>query len=152
MPGMTADEEERLLGAAAAGVSIRALAAEHGIGEAEVLALLDRAAEAWFCGEHLKRKLLLEVERLNALERHYYAKALGNGEGASTAAALFVKLAERKATLIGLNAPVATASVTIHQSVEATKVTSTERIRQALDQLRLHKPEAANGEVPPSED
>jgi hypothetical protein len=146
---MTADDEERIVAAAAAGISLRALAAEHGLPESEVLAVLDRAAEVWSTGGHLRRELLLEVERLNRLEQHYYAKALGNGEGASTAAAIYAKLSERKATLIGLNAPVASASITIHQSAPATRVTSTERIREALDRLRLqHKPEEGNGEAP----
>jgi hypothetical protein len=38
--------------------------------------------------------------------------------------------------LLGLNAPVASASVTINQSVEATKMTSTERIFAVLDRIR----------------
>jgi hypothetical protein len=86
---------------------------------------------------------------LSGRERHYYAKALADGDGATAAGGLFGKLAERKSTLLGLNAPVASASVHIHQSVEATRVTSTERIREALDRLReLPRPEGANGEAP----
>jgi hypothetical protein len=139
--------EERILKSAAEGVSIRALAAEHGLSEEAVTAVLDRAAEAWFKGEHLRRELLLEVERLSRLEEHYFAKALGEGEGANAAGALYVKLAERKATLVGLNAPSASASVVIHQSVPAMQVSSTERIRQAIDRLRLRKPEEGNGEA-----
>lgn len=57
----------------------------------------------WFDGERLTRELLLEVERLNNLEEHFYAKELDEGEGATAAGALYAKLAERKATLFGLN-------------------------------------------------
>ena len=140
--------EERILKAASEGVSIRAIAAEHGLSEEEVTAILDREAEVWFTGEHLRRELLLEVERLNALERHYYEKALGAGEGATAAGALYVKLAERKATLIGLNAPATSAAMIIHQSVPAQQVTSTERIKAAIDHLR-GPPKPEEGEPKP---
>ena len=117
------------------GVAAIPSCAEHGLSEGEVTAVLDRAADVWFTGEHLRRELLLEVERLNALERHYYEKALGAGEGATAAGALYVKLQERKSVLIGLNAPAQSAALIIHQSVPAKQVTSTERIRAALDRI-----------------
>jgi hypothetical protein len=63
--------EERILKSASEGVSIRAIAAEHGLSEEEVTAVLDRAAEAWFDGGHLRRELLLEVSRLSRLEEHF---------------------------------------------------------------------------------
>jgi hypothetical protein len=66
--------EARILKSASEGVSIRAIAADHGMSEAEVTAVLDRAAEVWFTGEHLRRELLLEVSR--ALHFSPYARAL----------------------------------------------------------------------------
>jgi hypothetical protein len=133
--------EERILKAAAEGVSIRALAAEHGLSEEAVTAVLDRAAEAWFTGEDLRRELLLEVSRLSRLEEHYYNKALGDDEGSASAGALFVKLQERKATLLGLNAPSSSTAVIVHQTMPKQE-TSTERIRAAIDRIRgLSKPE-----------
>jgi hypothetical protein len=124
------------LKAAAEGRSIRDIAAKRKMTEREVLAILDKAAEAWGQGDRLRRELLYEVERLDALEAHYYAKALSGDEGANAAGALYVKLAERKSTLLGLNAPVASAAVIIHQTTPAGKVTSTERIRAAIDRIR----------------
>jgi hypothetical protein len=79
--------EERILKSASEGVSVREIAAEHGLSEEGVTAVLDRAAEVWFTGEHLRRELLLEVSRLSRLEEHYYNKALGDDEGSASAGA-----------------------------------------------------------------
>jgi hypothetical protein len=128
--------EERIL-AASEGVSVHEIASEHGLSEGEVTAVLDREAEAWFEGGHLRRELLLEVSRLSRLEEHYYNKALGDDEGSASAGALFVKLQERKATLLGLNAPSTSTAVIVHQAMPKQE-TSTERIRAAIDRELRH--------------
>ena len=83
-----------------------------------------------------RRELLLEVTRLNSMQQKYYGRAMDDdGEGSTAAGLLFTKLSERKATLIGLNAPASASVQIIHQGAPAWEQTSTEKIRSALDNV-----------------
>ena len=64
-----ADDDAIILRAATDGRSIRDIATERGMSEAAVTAILDRQAASWLDGAHLRRELLFEVKRLEALAR-----------------------------------------------------------------------------------
>jgi hypothetical protein len=82
---------------------------------------------------YLKRTLALELMRLDQLEMAFEGKAIRDGDVA--AGALLVKVAERRATLLGLNAPIGHAVAVIQHEPE-NKPTSTERLRAAIDRIR----------------
>jgi hypothetical protein len=100
---------------------------------------------------YLKRTLALELMRLDALEMAFEGKAIREHDVA--AGALLVKVAERRATLLGLNAPIGHA-VAVVQHEPGNQPTSTERLRAAVDRIRgkrhqddLHTPDQGD---PPS--
>ena len=70
--------------------------------------------------------------RLDELEEAFREKALVDRD--VSAGVLLVKVAERRATLLGLNPPLGHA-VQVVQHEPVSKPTSTERIRTVLDQL-----------------
>src|SRR5215468_5954926 len=88
-----------------------------------------------FDGGQLRRELMLEVARLNGLAAKFFEKAM-NGDGDVASGTLYVKISERKSTLLGLNAPQSQAVQVIHEEQRPRQLTSTERARQAIDQLR----------------
>jgi hypothetical protein len=73
----------------------------------------------------LKRTLALELLRLDELEEAFRDKAIVDRDVA--AGVLLVKVAERRATLLGMNAPIGHA-VQVIQHDPPNKPTSTERI------------------------
>ena len=94
--------------------------------------------------EYLSRLLALELVELDELGEVFRAKAIREEDVA--AGALLTKIHERRATLLGLNAPAASA-VTVIEHESAPKMNSTERIRAAIDRIRgLPKP-PPNGEA-----
>ena len=83
---------------------------------------------------------------------YYYNRALSSDEGAAAAGSLYVKLSERRAVLMRLNSPQASASISIRQATETAKISSTERFMGLLNRVRampLPEPEEghANGET-----
>ena len=83
---------------------------------------------------YLKRTLALKLLRLDELEEAFREKALVDRDVA--AGALLVKVAERRATLLGLNPPLGHAV----QVVQHEPPTSTQRIRAVLDELMDKRP------------
>ena len=79
----------------------------------------------------LRRTLAMELVELDELQQAFRDKALKDKDVAS--ATLLVKVAERRATLLGLNPPLGHAVQVVQH--EPNKPTSTERIRAVLDQL-----------------
>ena len=82
---------------------------------------------------NLKRTLALELLRLDELEEAFRGKAIVDRDVAS--AALLVRIAERRATLLGLNPPLGHA-VQVIQHEPKNKPSSTERLRAAIDRIR----------------
>ena len=107
-------------------------AGDHGCTVAEVNEVLDRHPIELDRDTYLKRTLALELLRLDELEEAFREKALVDRDVA--AGALLVKVAERRATLLGLNPPLGHA-VQVVQHEPLDKPTSTQRIRAVLDQL-----------------
>jgi hypothetical protein len=81
---------------------------------------------------YLKRTLALALIDIEELKAVFREKALS---GDVPSGSLLVKLLEREATTLGLNAPIGHAvSVTQHEPAE--KLTSTEELRKVLWQLK----------------
>ena len=91
----------------------------------------------------LRRTLALELAKLEELEEGFTGKAMGGDVAAGT---LMVKIYERRATLLGMNARQGHA-VQIIEHEPAAAQTSTEKIRAAIDRIRgksLPKPESGD--------
>ena len=122
------------------GSSVRELARRYKCSSDQINLVLDsmleRVSEAW-----RMRQIGIEIERLDALVAVYFAKAEA---GDPIAGSLYVKLAERRAHLAGLD----------HRSVDAVQlqlhlappVSSVDKIMDALNRLRI-----GNGGTPSDE-
>jgi hypothetical protein len=111
----------------------RAIADDNGCTLDEVLAVLDQHPIEVDRDKYLKRALALQLLQLDELEIAFREKALMDRDVA--AGVLLVKVAERRATLLGMNAPLGHAVQVIQHEPE-NKPTSTERLRAAIDRIR----------------
>jgi hypothetical protein len=112
------------------GVSLRAIARTFKIPVELVESVLDRACVK-VDAQYRASTIAVELERLDEMHRVFYAKALG-GDG--PAAQVAIRIAEHRAAILGLFAPVRHDPV---QLVEASKSkeSSTDRIAAALEGL-----------------
>src|SRR5215831_7159269 len=108
---------------------VHAIARAHDCTVEQVHAALDRHPIELDRDTYLKRTLALELMRLDQLEMAFEGKALRDRDCA--AGALMVKIAERRATLLGLNPPIGHA-VQVVQHEPATKRNSLEEVRARL--------------------
>jgi hypothetical protein len=133
---------------AIAGHKLKDIARAHSLTVSEVNKILDEETERALNNKQLRRELMLEAKRLRAIGKRYFERALSDDEQAPASAIIYVKASERLATLLGLNAP-SNHTVQMHVAPPET-VSSTERIRAALDRLRdEHKLKEGNGEDKP---
>jgi len=122
---------------------VRVLAADHGLTVPETLASLDKHPIELDRDQFLRRTAL-ELIELDQLQQAFREKALeiaivGSGS-------LLLKVAERRATLLGMNASQGHA-MRIIQHEPAAAQTSTDKIRVAIDRIRgksLPKPESGD--------
>ena len=130
---------------------VRRIADDYGCTIAEVHAVLDHHPIEIDRDKYLKRTLALELSRLDELEEAFRDKAIVDRDVAS--GALLVRIAERRATLLGLNPPLGHAVQVIQHEPE-NKPSSTERLRAAIDRIRgkTHQddPPATDQDDPPS--
>jgi len=112
---------------------VRRIADDYGCTIAEVHAVLDHHPIEIDRDKYLKRTLALELLRLDELEEAFRDKAIVDRDVAS--GALLVRIAERRATLLGLNPPLGHAVQVIQHEPE-NKPTSTDRLRAAIDRIR----------------
>jgi len=130
---------------------VRRIADDYGCTIAEVHAVLDHHPIEIDRDKYLKRTLALELLRLDELEEAFRDKAIVDRDVAS--GALLVRIAERRATLLGLNPPLGHAVQVIQHEPE-NKPTSTERLRAAIDRVRGKRPQddlpATDQDDPPS--
>jgi hypothetical protein len=123
---------EAIFSARSSGRSIVAIAREFGRSEDEVRSVVAQQVERTFDGQALREAIALENQRLLALSLKYYGLAMGD-EGDHQAAVIYVKTSERRMAMLGGNAP---AQYSVHLShAVAPAVTSTDRLRAALDRL-----------------
>jgi hypothetical protein len=111
---------------------VHAIARAHDCTIDDVHAALDRHPIELNRDAYLKRTLALELMRLDQLEMAFEGKALRDRDVA--AGVLMVKIAERRATLLGLNPPQGHA-VQVVQHEPAKKLTSIEEARARLDEF-----------------
>jgi hypothetical protein len=117
---------------------VRRIAQDHRCTVAAVNAALDQHPIEADRERYLRRLLALELVELDELGEVFRQKAIVDRDVAS--GVLLTKIHERRATLLGLNAPAAAAVQVIEHERPAAE-TSTERIRRAIDRIRgLPKP------------
>ena len=112
---------------------VRRIADDFGISVDQVHAVLDHHPIEIDRDKYLKRTLALELLRLDELEEAFRDKALVDRDVA--AGVLLIKVAERRATLLGMNAPLGHA-VQVIQHEPLDKPTSAERIAALIDRIR----------------
>jgi|SRR5215471_16139395 len=111
----------------------RRIADDHGCTVEEVHEVLDRHPIEVDRDKYLKRALAMQLLQLDELEVTFRDKAIVDRDVA--AGVLLVKVAERRATLLGLNAPIGHAVAVVQHEPE-NKPTSTERLRAAIERIR----------------
>jgi hypothetical protein len=110
------DQDRKILQVRLAGTSIRKIGREFGLTDKQVLASLDRSLPS-LTPETRIRLFKEDLARLDELMIHWYALAQ---TGHATATTLCVKLMERRAQMIGADAPV-------HMRVEVVDQSATEQ-------------------------
>src|SRR5215472_1039120 len=116
---------------------VHAIAGAHDCSVEDVHAALDRHPIELNRDAYLKRTLALELMRLDQLEMAFEGKALRDKD--VPAGVLMVKIAERRATLLGLNPPLGHA-VHVIQHEPSAKKTTTEEIGDLIDSIRGIEP------------
>jgi hypothetical protein len=111
-----------------AGISVRAIARRYNMTKREIDAALERALPQIDNPTRL-RAIKIELERLDQLIRPFFVRAL---DGDTAAASIMVKLSERRADLLGLNAPLRI-DATLVEVAEAPS--STEELETAIGRL-----------------
>ena len=125
------------------------IARDHGCTVNQVNAALDRHPIELDRDQFLRRTLALELIELDQLQQAFRAKALEDRDVGS--GLLLLKVAERRATLLGMNAPQGHA-VQIIQHEPAEAETSTDKIAAAIARIRgksLRKPDEPDDPEPP---
>src|SRR5262245_61642989 len=137
---MNAIDSEEIIEARVRGESVRSIAKRLGCTVTDINDVLDHFATQTISAKLRTHTLALELERLDSLQQVFERQAKA-GDVAS--AHLVTKLIERRCILLGLAAPPRVDSHIIeHASPPA--MTSTEKLRAAIDRLRLEK--KPNGE------
>ena len=95
---------------------------------------LDEVTLAAFSdGEALRLDWMLEAKRLAACGLRFYQIAMRDND--PQAAVIFIKASERRATLMGANAPAATSMRLIHQAEPKEHETTTQEMIRVLDKF-----------------
>jgi hypothetical protein len=126
------DLSDAILRDRAHGQSVRAIAASRSLTIGEVEPRLDDATNRLLSGDELRRELACETVRLNDLKLKYFEQANRTIDVAS--AAVYTKLSERLASMLGMNAPQSHA-VTLATTAAPAPETSTQYYSRMLDAL-----------------
>ena len=111
---------------------VQQIARDHSCSVADVHAVLDRHPIELDRDTFLKRALAMELVELDELQAAFREKALVDRDTA--AGVVVVKIAERRATLLGLNPPIGHAVAVIQHDPPAKK-TTTEEIGALIDEI-----------------
>jgi hypothetical protein len=135
-------DSEQIIQARIRGESVRSIARRLGCTIDDVNDVLDRFASTTLTDKLRMHTLALELERLDGLQEVFEQQAKA---GDVQSALLVTKLIERRSVMLGLAAPPRTDNHIIEHA-RPPAMTSTERIRAAIDRLRLEKqPKADDG-------
>lgn len=124
-------DEDAVYRARVSGKSVRSIAREHGCTESRINEILHEKSKGLLSEESLRIALLLENQRLDDIVVALYPKAI---KGDHAAAGLLIKLAQRRACLMGLDMPQAHVLHVINNPPPDAR-TSTQRMSEALDDL-----------------
>src|SRR5215469_17494125 len=112
---------------------VQRIARDHSCSVAEVNAALDHHPIELDRDTFLKRTLAMELMELDELQQAFREKAFVDQDTA--AGGLLIKVAERRATLLGLNPPIGHAVQVIQHAPAEKKKTSTQEMRDLLDDI-----------------
>jgi len=130
------DRDRRAFRLRLAGVSVGRIAEELGCAADQVEASLVR-----MCGgvspEMRRRTIRLELERLDELQKAHYAAA---AQGGVAATAVILKIMERRARMLGLDAPPTGDPLA---DAMAARETTTDRIAAAIERIAAEREPAA---------
>jgi hypothetical protein len=128
------DRDEQMFQERLTGTSIRTIARRFRVSEGEVRNAIGRVCAP--VNEQLRKHTLeIELERMDDLLRPFYLEAR---DGNVAAAAICVKISERRARFLGIDAPVQVDPVALTAAATPAQ-TSTDRIRAALDRIAAMK-------------
>jgi hypothetical protein len=141
------EEDAAILQQATVGKTAREIARLRGLTMMEVNRSLDRSAAAMFSAEGTRRAMAAEVQRLEALKSMLFHRTMDQGD--MVAGALYVKVSERMATMLGWNHPIGhVVSVTSnlepeeHESSTMTLLRAIRRLRGEAEPPEEEEPEA----------
>ena len=126
-------DPESMVLAIASGMSMSAVADRFNVTVDEVREAQKQALAAFSDGEALRLDWMLESKRLAAVGMKFYQIAMRDADPA--AAVIFIKASERRATLMGANAPAAATVKLIHEQKPEEHKTSLQRARDMLDNV-----------------
>jgi hypothetical protein len=112
---------------------VQRIAQDHRCTVDDVNAALDRHPVETDRAKYVRRLLALELVELDELQEAFRDKAIVDRDVAS--GALLTKIHERRATLLGLNAP-ASAAVHVIEHERPPAQTSTDRLEAAVNRIR----------------
>lgn len=127
-------DNETILDALAAGLSVKKAAKQFGVPEREVYRALREEVERCRDGERIREVWALEDRRLAAVGLRFYQLAM---EGDHQAAVIYIKASERRATLNGANAPLGHAVTVMHQAAVVEQPSSLDKIERVLNELMI---------------
>src|SRR5215468_4848459 len=126
-------DPEAMVQAIADGLTLAQTADRFSVSVDEVRDAQKQALAPFSDGDALRLDWMLEAKRLAACGMKFYQIAMRDND--PQAAVIFIKASERRATLMGANAPAAASVKLIHEAKPEEHQTSTQRIRHALDNV-----------------
>src|SRR5215831_8847070 len=127
-------DRENMVLAIASGLSMSQVADRFNVTVDEVREAQKQALAAFSDGEALRLDWMLESKRLAAVGMKFYQIAMRDADPA--AAVIFIKASERRATLMGANAPAAATVKLIHDAEpKEHKKTTMQEARELLDNI-----------------
>jgi hypothetical protein len=126
-------DPDAMVQAIADGLTLTETADRFGVTIDEVREAQKQALAAFSDGEALRLDWMLESKRLAACGLRFYQIAMRDADPA--AAAIFIKASERRATLMGANAPAAASVKLIQQAEPKEHETTTQEMIRVLDKF-----------------
>ena len=137
-------DREAIIVDAVNGETSKAIARRHGCTVKDVHEILDAHASEVLTPHNRARVLSIELERLDELHRVFHKHAVETQDPAC--GTLCVKISEGKTCLLGLNAPIRLDATQLTD--QQLQKTSTQRIREVIDQLRGIEPPKPESDDP----
>jgi hypothetical protein len=135
---MSEINDEDVLKERLSGCSVRSIAQQLRCTVGEVDAALDRLTDE-ITNPYRVRAIGIELARLDELLKPFYVRAL---EGDVSAGALCIRIAERRAALLGIDAPARSFDVIQLKAAAAPAQSGTDKILAALNRLAAQPPAA----------